>query len=160
MAKKQKNIKNKAVTNKSHYFVLVAIIVLVATFISFFIFSNKDRYYECTQFLDGQGIISPTATNNRLKNYEYYRLYLHDDGTFVLKYRLAETNDERKETGTYKFKNNNTKLVLTYNDPKQEMDETCTYTVDGDYLVRDETVEFSIDDTYYYYIVQQKFKYK
>ena len=85
---------------------------------------------------------------------------MHDDGTFVLKYRLAETNDERKETGTYKFKNNNTKLVLTYNDPKQEMDETCTYRVDGDYLVRDETVEFSIDDTYYYYIVQQKFKYK
>ena len=40
------------------------------------------------------------------------------------------------------------------------MDNTATYTVDGDYLVRDEEVYTEINGTFYYYSVMQKFKYK
>lgn len=155
MANKKKNS-----AKANHYFVLGAIILLIISFIALIVLSNRDHYYECQQFMDGQNIIDPSANNDRLKNYDYYRIYLHDDNTFTLEFRLIDSKNEKKETGTYKFKNNNTKLVLTYDNPTQEMDNICTYTVDGDYLVRDEDVQFSIGDTIYYYTVKQKFKFK
>lgn len=154
------NKKNIKKTNTKHYVVLGAIIFFIVLFASLLIFSNHKHYYECEQFVDGQGIVSSSPTTNRLKNYEFYRLYLNEDGTFSLKYRLAETKDEREETGTYKYKNKKTELVLTYKNPTQEMDETCTYKVDGDYLVRDETLEIIINEIVYYYTVNQKFKFK
>ena len=155
MAKKKK--KN---TNNKHYIVLGAIALLIIAFLALIIFPNRDRYYECESFLDGQNIMNPVANNDRLKNYDYYRIYLNDDGTFELKYRLIDNKKESVEKGTYSFKSNKTKLVLYYTNPKQEMDNTATYTVDGDYLVRDEEVEFSLGGTFYYYTVKQKFKYK
>lgn len=152
--------KKKKQTKSNHYPVIIAIILLVAAFISFIVFSNHDRYYECEVFLDGQNISNPVPNIDRLKNYDYYRIYLNEDNTFELHYRLQDSDYKKIEKGKYEFKNNNKKLILTYDNPTQEMDEICTYSVEGDYLVRNETVQFSIGDTIYYYIVSQKFEYK
>ena len=151
---------NKPKTN--HYFVLSAIVVLIIALVCFIVLSNRQRYYDCQTYLDGQNIYSPVANVDRLKGFDYYRIYLNEDGTFVLKYRLVESKTEREETGTYKFKNDNTKLVLTYDkeEPATELAQVCTYTVEDDYLVRDEEVYTEINGTFYYYSVMQKFKYK
>lgn len=154
--------KNLKTVNKNHYFVLSAIVILVAALIFFIVLSNRDRYYECETYMDGQNTIAPVANINRLEGFDYYRLYLHEDGTFTLRYRLVQSKTEREETGTYKFKLDKTKLVLTYNNeqPATEIAQICTYTVEDDYLIRDEEVQTSINGTIYYYAVMQKFKYK
>ena len=152
--------KNNNSNSLNHYFIIGAIALLLIVFLSFILLPNRNPYYECQQFMDGQNIYDPVANKDRLKNYDYYRIYLHDDNTFTLEYRLEDSKDKRTESGTYQFKNNNEKLILTYDNPTQEMDAICTYVVVGDYLIRDEDVQFSIGDTIYYYTVQQKFKYK
>lgn len=125
--------------------ILIASVVIIAG-ITLYNYVLRDRYYECTNYEiikkvgTKEGVID--YTENELSSFEYYRIYLINDKDFVLKFKTKENDKEETREGGYKKEINKDtkveKLILTYDKYLEEYDD-CTYIIEDDKLVREET---------------------
>lgn len=136
-SKKRKNVNHINYKKLGIFGAIVAGLIGLVIIISLV---TKDKYYDCVKYewyekVNNDQVKTMDGMN---EDYEFYRIFLEDDGTFELKYRLINGTITFTDKGTYE--KTDTKLVLTYSSPSQEPYEICTYTIDGNKLIRDELV--------------------
>ena len=84
-------------------------VVIIATVI---IIATSEHFYECVRYDWYEKIDTSEVktVDNMNDTYDFYRIYLEDDNTFVLKYRLKEGTMLYTANGTYEKTDD--KLVL------------------------------------------------
>lgn len=144
--KLKKKKKNKQTFNWKKWGIYGGIVAFLIGLVIVIGVATKDKYYDCVQYDWYEKVnLENVQTMDGMKNdYEFYRIFLNDDGTFELKYRLKNGTMTYVDKGTYT--KTKTELVLTYSSPTQEPNKVCTYTIDGKKLIRDEFVN-AIDGT-------------
>lgn len=153
--KSYKKKKMKKPVNYKKLGIIAGVILAIALFVVIFINATKEEYYECTEYSWYEKVDS-NEYNHEIEQksvYEFYRIFLEDDGTFELRFRINGGTVLTEETGTYE--KTDTTLVLTYANASQELSKVCTYTIDGNKLIRDEVVQ---DATGQYVKVKQVFE--
>lgn len=143
MAKKKSNKKNVQALDYKKIGIIGGIFVAICLVVLVVVLATTDKFYECTEYdwyekfnseeiktSDGMGEI-----------YDFYRLFLEDDGKFILKYRLKDGTMIYTDKGEYE--KTDTQLILTYysTNPSQELTKVCTYEINGKTITRDELVE-------------------
>ena len=140
-SKKKKQMK-KSINYKT-LGIIAGVIVAIVLFAVILVNALKDEYYECVEYSWYEKVNS-SEYNYEIDQkaiYEFYRIFLNDDGTFELKFRSEGGTLIYTNSGTYE--KTDTTLVLTYDGAiaSQEPSKVCTYTIDGDKLIRDEIVQ-------------------
>ena len=153
--KSYKKKKMKKTVNYKKLGIIAGVILAIALFVVIFINATKEEYYECTEYSWYEKVDSNEYNYeiNQKEIYEFYRIFLEDDGTFELKFREANGTRLYTDAGTYE--KTDTHLILTYTSASQEPSKVCTYTIDGDKLIREEVVQ---DATGQYVKVKQVFE--
>ena len=120
--------------------VALALIACLVFFISKCAKNSKKDYYECTKYEITYEVGTNPKPEDRLASFDYYRLYLNNDNSFTIKYRMKEDDTERIETGTYV--KSGSEYTLTYNGtPVQEYASVVHYKLVNGKLTRNEHTE-------------------